>query len=235
MAKAMETEPSGRNAGLQGKALERAPQVLVEAAVNFALPLLIYDAVKPAHGEVGGLLASSIPPIAWSVVEFARRRRVDALSVLVLAGIVLSLLAFLGGGGAHMLQLRERLVTALIGLVFLGSVAIRRPLIYQLARAGMARRPDSAGLAGFEDLKDAPLFKRTMTIMTLVWGLGLLAEAAVAAALVWTLPVRTWLMISPLVGYGFMGALGLWTFWFSRRQRRIGRERRATAAAVQNA
>jgi hypothetical protein len=83
---------------------------------------------------VRALLASSAPPIAWSLVEFARHRRVDALSVLVAAGIVLSLLAMIGGGGPKFLQLRENLVTGIIGLVFLGSA-----LIYQLARAGMRR------------------------------------------------------------------------------------------------
>jgi hypothetical protein len=60
-----------------------------------------------------------------------------------------------GGGSAHLLQLREKLVTALIGLFFLGSAAIGRPLIYQLARASLARRKPSE-LAAFEALRDNP-------------------------------------------------------------------------------
>lgn len=85
------------------------------------------------------LLASSAPPIAWSLVEFARHRRVDALSVLVVAGIVLSLLAMIGGGGPKFLQLRENLVTGIIGLAFLGSALISKPLICQRARASIRR------------------------------------------------------------------------------------------------
>ena len=67
---------------------------------------------------VGDLRALSFTrPRRWSLVEFARHRRLDAVSLLVVSGIALSLLAMLGGGGARFLQLREKLVTAWIGLV----------------------------------------------------------------------------------------------------------------------
>ena len=201
-----------------------------EVLVNFVLPVVVYDWAKPAYGDVGALVASSGPPLLWSVVEFARRRRIDALSMLVLAGIVLSLLAFLGGGGVRFLQLREKLVTALIGLVFLGSIAVRRPLIYQLARAGMARTSPGE-LAAFEGLRGERLFQTTMTLMTAVWGLGLLADAGLSAILVFAVPVRTYLMIGPVVGNATMGGLGLWTWWFGRRRRRMGRALRAAADA----
>src|SRR5271170_2683446 len=75
-----------------------------------------------------------------AIAAFIRERRVDAISVLVLSGIALSILAFAGGGGVKFLQLRENLVTGLVGLIFLGSAAIGRPLIYQLSRAGVRRR-----------------------------------------------------------------------------------------------
>ncbi len=203
--------------------------VATEAAINFVLPYLIFGWAKPYWGEVDALIASSAPPILWSLAEFARHRKVDALSILVLAGIALSLLAYAGGGGVKMLQLREKLVTALIGAIFLGSAAIRRPLIYQLARATLARR-GSADLGGFEALKDNPHFRSAMTVMTVVWGVGLVAEAAVAGALVFTMSVRQFLIVGPILGNGTMGALGLWTFWYSRTQRRKGEARREAAA-----
>ncbi|HUZ12158.1 MAG TPA: VC0807 family protein [Caulobacteraceae bacterium] len=202
----------------------------LEVGVNFVAPLVIYSLAKPRLGDAGGLMASSAAPIAWSIVEFARRRRVDALSMLVLAGIALSLLAFLGGGGVRFLQLRERLVTGLIGLVFLGSAAIGRPLIYQLARATSLRRsPEEA--ASLEGLRDNVYFRRTMLIMTLVWGVGLLLDCAVCSALVFMVSVRTFLVISPVIGYATTGSLALWTFLYARRQRRLGAERRAADEA----
>src|SRR4029078_5548320 len=139
---------------------------------------IIYNYAEAPLGEVRALLASSAPPIGWSLVEFARHRRVDALSLLVVCGIALSLLAMLGGGGAKFLQLREKLVTGVIGLAFVGSALIGKPLIYELALATQRRKYPGAAKE-FEALQAYTGFRRTMMVMTWVWGLGLLADVAV--------------------------------------------------------
>jgi hypothetical protein len=71
-----------------------------------------------------------------------------------------------------------------------------------------------------------------MTVMTLVWGLGLLCDVAVSVVLVFALSIRTYLIVNPLIGYGTMGALSLWTFLYGRRARRRGEVRRAAAAQL---
>jgi len=201
----------------------------LEVLVNAVLPFVIYSLTDKQLGDVGALIASSVPPIGWSIVQFVRSRTVDALSLLVVAGIALSLLALWGGGGAKFLQLRENLVTGAIGLVFLGSVAIGRPLIYYLARAGMQRRGAAGELADFENLRDNAFFKRTMRVMTLVWGLGLVLRTAIAAVLVFTVSIPTYLAIHPILGYATMGALAGWTLLYARRAQAQGRARRAAA------
>jgi hypothetical protein len=209
-------------------AREHGARIGLEVLVNFVGPFVIYSLAKPALGDVNALIASSAPPIGWSIFEFIKNRRVDALSMLVLAGIGLSLLAFIGGGGVKFLQLREKLVTALIGLIFLGSAAFGYPLMYQLARASSMRRsPD--GVAELEALRDNVYFRRTMLIMTLVWGFGLVADAAAGCVLVFVLSIRQFMVANGVLGYGTMGALGLWTAWYARRQRARGRERMAAA------
>lgn len=203
-------------------AQEKGPAAALDLAVNFLLPFLIYSYAATRVGDVRALIASSAPPIVWSIVEFARHRRIDALSILVLAGIALSLLAFFGGGGARMLQLRERLVTGVVGIAFLVSAAVGRPLIYELAKAGLARR-GAAGSAEADrmvSLANDRLFRRSMTLMTVVWGLGLLVDVAIGAVLVFTLTIKQYLLVSPVVGYAVLGSLSLWTFWFARRSKR---------------
>jgi hypothetical protein len=202
--------------------------ILVEALVNFILPFVIYNYAEAPLGEARALLASSGPPILWSLVEFARHRRLDALSVLVVSGIALSLLAMLGGGGVRFLQLREKLVTGIIGLVFVGSALIGKPLIYELARASMRRKSEDEAQR-FEALQVHAGFRRTMTLMTLVWGLGLLADVAVSVVLVFVLSIREYLVVNPILGYGTMGALSLWSFVYGRRAKRRGEARRAAA------
>ena len=204
--------------------------ILVEALVNFILPFAIYNYGEAPLGQVGALLASSAPPILWSIIEFARHRRLDAVSALVVCGIAMSLLAMLGGGGVRFLQLREKLVTGIIGLVFVGSALIRKPLIYELARATMRRKSEEQAQQ-FEALQVHAGFRRTMTIMTLVWGFGLLADVAVSVVLVFALSIREYLIVNPILGYGTMGALSLWSFVYGRRAKRRGEARRAAAAA----
>jgi hypothetical protein len=213
---------------LAGSTKARSVTIIVELLVNIVLPYAIYYAADARFGDVKALLASSLPPILWSLGQFAAKRRIDALSVLVVAGIVLSLLAFIGGGSARFLQLRENLVTGVIALVFLGSAAIGKPLIYQLARAGAIRKNVGAAQE-LEQLRDNAHFRRGMTIMTLVWGFGLLAQTALACAMVYAVSIGTYLLISPILGYGTMGALALWTFAYVRLMKRRGAARRAAA------
>ena len=159
----MDAKPGliARTIGYLGK---NGRHILIEALVNFILPFVIYSYAETRLGDVRALLGSSVPPILWSFVEFARHRRLDALSVLVVSGIALSLLAMLGGGGVRFLQLREKLVTAVIGLVFV-------------------------------------------------------------------LSIREYLIVNPILGYGTMGGLSLWSFLYGQRAKRRGEARRHAQAA----
>lgn len=193
------------------------PAAGLEIAVNFALPYVIYRATHGRLGDAHALIAASAPPLIWGILEFVRRRRIDALSLLVLAGIVLSLIAFIGGGGVRFLQLREQLVSAVIGLVFLGSAAIGKPLIYQLAHARIRR--EAGGQAGwFEALSDDPRFRHVMMTMTLGWGIAFAAQSAACCALVFVLSIKSYLIISPIIGYSALGAMTAWSFWYARRK-----------------
>lgn len=205
--------------------------ILREGGVNIVLPYIIYSTAQPIYGDVNALIASSAPPIVWSIIEFARHRRVDFLSIFVLLGIVLSLLAFVGGGGVKFLQLREKLVTVVFSFIFLGSAAVGKPIIYELARGGMKRSNQTAELQRFEKLRDNNAFRRSMTIMTLAWGFGLLADALVSIALVYTISIKEYLVVSPVLGYATMGSLTLWTVWYARKRRREGEARAAAAQA----
>jgi uncharacterized membrane protein (DUF485 family) len=188
----------------------------LEILCNFILPWLCYRLAKPHWGEIHAIMASAAPPILWSLVEFARNRRIDAISIMVLGGIGLSLVGFALGGSPKLLLMRESLITGLIGLAFVVSALIGKPLIYVLARASMARRsPEDT--SEFDSYRDKPEFRRTMTVMTIVWGIGFILETCIRAALVFSIPVSRFLLIGPIIGYGTMGLLILWTFLYIRK------------------
>ena len=190
-----------------------ARMIALEIAINGVLPVVVYDLVRPALGDVKSLLASMVPPLLWSVAEFVRKRKIDIVSIFVIAGIVLSLLAFIGGGSAKFLQLRENFVTGIVALVFLGSAAIGRPLCYEFARASM-RRQSAEQAASFEELGKNARVRRSMTIMTVVWGSVLLVQTALACVLVFIVSIPMYLVLSPIFGYGTIGGLAVWTFLY---------------------
>jgi hypothetical protein len=198
------------------------PGFVLELAVNFLLPWLAYRLARPHMGETGALIASAVPPMVWSLIELARFRRVDALSVMVVAGIVLSIAAMALGGSPRMLLLRESLVSGAVGVVFLLSLPMRRPLIFFLARATVAREMEG-GAARFEALwRERPALVSAMRLMTLVWGIGLTGETALRAWMALTWPIERFLVVSPLIGYGIYGALTLWTLWYRKTLRNRG-------------
>ena len=70
--------------------------------------------------------------------------------------------------------------------------------------------------------------------MTVVWGVGLLADAAVSVALLYVLSIRTYLVVNPILGYATVGSLTFWNIWFGRKKRREGEARiAATRTASQ--
>ena len=195
------------------------PGFVLELAVNFLLPWLAYRFALPHLGETGALIASAVPPIVWSLIELLRFRRVDALSVMVVAGIVLSIAAMALGGSPRMLLLRESLVSGAVGVVFLLSLPMRRPLIFYLARATVAREMEG-GAERFEALwRERPALVSAMRLMTLVWGLGLTGETALRAWMALTWPIERFLVVSPFIGYGIYGGLTLWTLWYRKTMR----------------
>jgi hypothetical protein len=190
----------------------------VEILVNFVLPYFIYIKTDLIIGQVHALILSSLPPIVWTIARSVYSRKTDALSLLVIFGIFLSLIAFIGGGSVRFVQLRQNLVIGLIGLIFLSSIAVRRPLILPLARATILRS-DFGGIRIMEELQAKEEFQRTMTMLTAVWGVGLLAETAAACILLYCMPIQDFLIVNAVVGYGAMGGLSLWSLWSFKRWR----------------
>ncbi|SDC40323.1 VC0807 family protein [Paraburkholderia lycopersici] len=197
------------------------PAFVAELAVNLLLPWVAYRLAQPHWGEVGGLIASAAPPLAWSAVELVRFRRVDALSAVILLGIVLSLLAMAFGGSTRVLLMRESLAAGAIGIAFLCSLLARRPLVFYLTRATVARETRE-GVARLEQLwRENARFAAAMRLLTLVWGTGLCLDSALRTWLAATWPIERFLVVSPIIGYGAFGGLMAWTLWYRTRMRRI--------------
>jgi hypothetical protein len=211
--------PPGAARAAAGTKFRISAKTIAELAVNILLPWLVYRELNKPYGEFDALAASAAPPILWSAYELARFRKLDALSLLVLGSIVLSLMALAFGGSPRLLMVRENLFSLPIGAAFLASTFMARPLIYYMARATFAREsPDH--LALFEQAWRRPHVLRGLRVMSAVWGAGLIFQGALLGWMAWTWPVERYLLVSPVVGYGIIGALAIWTYSYRQALRR---------------
>lgn len=186
--------------------------------VNVAFPWLAYRFAFPHYGQFGALIASALPLIAWMSWDLLRHRHFDALSAIVLVGIVLSLIAKAAGGSAHMRALEEPMVSGMIGAAFLVSLALPRPLVYYLGRSTMARE-DHRSVETYErHWRERPTLVVYVRLMTLVWGLGMTGENLLRILILWQWPNDPHsALASDVLRYGVYAGLTAWTFWCRRR------------------
>jgi hypothetical protein len=186
--------------------------------INLVLPWLAYRLAHPQWGQPGALLASALPLIAWMTWDMARHRHFDALSCVVLLGIVLSIAAATLSGAPSRLTLDEPLVSGMIGVAFLVSLALPRPMVFYMARSTIARESVESARKFEQDWRERPMLATRIRIMTLVWGVGLTAENVLRTLLVWGAESDPRAVLaSNGVRYGFYAGLTLWTIWYRRR------------------
>lgn len=193
--------------------------------INGVLPFVIYWALTNyTHTtEFLALVASGVPSIIDSIIGVVRRKRIDLLAGITLAGIAISLILILLGGSPKVYLIRESFFTVAFGLVCLGSLLFPRPLMFYFARYfATGNHPEN--IPWFDSLWQYKAFRMNMRTTTVVWGLGFLLEAAIRIYLVIILTPGQFLIVSPFVIYGILGILMLWTFAYSRQGRKRSEE-----------
>jgi hypothetical protein len=188
--------------------------------VNVVLPWLAYRLAFPHWGHAGALAASALPLIAWMSWDLLRYRHLDALSAIVLAGIALSLIAVALGGDRLIGAVEEPMVSGMIGASFLVSLALRRPLVFYLARSTMSREDHRSAESFEKHWRERPNLAAYIRLMTLVWGLGMTGENILRSLIVWHWPNDPHAAFaSEVLRYGVYASLTVWTFWCRRRIR----------------
>ena len=115
----------------------------------------------------------------------------------------------------------------LIGLACLASLLARRPVMFYLGR-WFATGGDPAKIAEFDHFWELPGAPRRFRMVTVVWGVALVAETFVRTALAFTISTQHFLEIAPVLGWGVIGAL----LWYTTTVTRAG-EREAEALAAE--
>lgn len=193
--------------------------ILKSLVLDVGVPTLAYFV---AHwlgaSDFVALLAGSVIALLRTLFVAARERKFQLFSAVMVGvftvGIALSFLT----GDERFLLAKESAGTGVAGLAFLGSCVIGRPLIYY---AALRMQPGKE--AEFEQRwREHEGFRRTFTVLSLVWGVGLLFEALLRIPLVFLLPVEVMVTVSTVMIIAAFVLLAVWTRWYvGRRQARF--------------
>lgn len=205
---------------------------LVSIFINGVCPLVAYNLLTPGLPEIEALTIAASIPLLDNVYSLVKNRRLDVFGVFMLAGLLLSIVLVLLGGDKRFILIKESFLTGFLGLVMLGSLFLPRPILFYFAAHFTAGNSPQAR-AEFNGRWELPYFRFVMYVMTIVWGVALLAEAAVRTILAFAIEnTSTFLAVSPFVQYGFLAAAIGWTVWYRKyAQRRFRSQKQALQTA----
>ncbi|HZN13150.1 MAG TPA: VC0807 family protein [Acidimicrobiales bacterium] len=174
---------------------------VIAAVTRRSGPRLIEATVIPALLFYGclvmiGLGAAYVAALLWSYAALARRivRRLPIPPILVLGviGITLKTIVAAVSESSFLYFLQPVLATLVLGMVFLISVVVGRPLIGRLAGEFWPIPPDVA---------IRPPILRLFRNLTLLWAGFNFVSAAVTMAMLVSLPLGTFVAAKQVTGY----------------------------------
>jgi hypothetical protein len=199
--------PARPGAGIQpgprspsGQAGRRALAGLTGLVISFILPLLSYDLIRPHVGSSAMALAlAGAIPVAYTLAILVVRRRLNPIGVIgVISFGIGVLVSWASGGSTLALELQDPALFGAIGIAFLVSVAIGRPL-----------HPVILRLLGRSDPRYSDIARRaqrkTSMVITAILGVTLLAHSVAVAVLALTQPVSTFVALQHPVGLPIFG------------------------------
>ncbi|MFJ9941214.1 VC0807 family protein [Streptomyces erythrochromogenes] len=207
---------------------------ILTIGLNVVAPIITYHQLRD-HGwsEFAALLLSSAWPVLDSAVNLAWRRKLDEFAVVTLVFLVITaVVSLIGAHSARALLIKDSGVTGLFGLLCLATLLAPRPLMFYFGRK-FATDGTPASTAWWNGLWQYEGFRRTMIVMTTVWGVVYLVEAGVRIALAFVVDTDTMVVVSPVMLYAVLGCLGVWTAMYGRRSQAEGERRAAEAAAAE--
>jgi uncharacterized membrane protein YvlD (DUF360 family) len=223
IASAQAGSPSPQKASRMATILSLVSSIVI----NVVLPVFIYLVLTTRFhtSDFLALVISAVPSMLESIAGVARRKRIDLLAGFVLGSIVISLILIALGGSPKLYLIRESFFTSAFGLAYLISLPFKKPLAFYISRYfATGNHPEN--IPWFDSLWQYQQFRHTMRVITVVWGIGLLVEAAIRACLVIALSTVQFLIVSPFILYGIIGALMIWMFLYSQQGRKKGEELR---------
>jgi hypothetical protein len=184
--------------------------------IDAGLPWLALEVLQRAGvSTIWALAAAAAFPAFGLLSAWRRSGSVDVVAATVLASLGTGLIVALFLGNARIALVKAAPAFALFGAACLASLLTRRPLMFFVARH-FAPGDAAARAAEWEQRLSRPAFRGAMRVLTLVWGVVCLLEAALGVAVAFLLPLPVAVVAEPVLAIVTVGALLAWTRGFAR-------------------
>jgi hypothetical protein len=194
-----------------------APQALIAGVA----PIVAYGFLRPhVSSDAVALAMVMVFPLGELAYERVHHGHFEPIGIIALVGITVGLLGAIAlHGNDLLLKIRDSAVTGVFGIVCLATLALRKPAMYYLGRS-FSTGNDPIKIAEFDDIWALPGVPRRFRFVTTVWGVALVAEAALRVTLAVVLPTQEFLIVAQVVSWTVIGVLIWFTLAYSRRGER---------------
>ncbi|GGX99970.1 VC0807 family protein [Streptomyces hiroshimensis] len=167
---------------------------------RFLLLQLLFDLVLPLGSYYGlralgtsqwwALTLGTALGLLSVVYGIVKRRKIEVMALFTLSLMTVGTVLSLVTGDPRTLLIRDSWLTAVIGLWILGTVPTRRPYMLTALRTIVLAKAGEAALAAWEARwRDDHAFRRSLRVLTAIWGAAFTLDAGVRVAFAATLPV----------------------------------------------
>lgn len=185
-------------------------------ALDVGLPLGTYYLLHLLGlGDWQALLSATAVAGLRTVWGVVRQRSLNPFAAFLLLVFGLGLVLSLVSGDARFLLLKDSITTGVVGLAFLASTLLRRPLTLAVVQRLTPARADALA----EAFHTNPAVRRAHLVCSTVWGAGLLLEALARIPLVYLLPIDVMVGVSTAMMVIAYAALVAWNGAYARRAR----------------
>jgi hypothetical protein len=175
--------------------------------------LLRHRGFDPTEAYAGAILIAA----GWMVINALRSRKFDVIAAFVLVTLAVQLVVSLIAQDLRLALATDSVISGVAGLAMLLSCVARRPAIHLIAQqvvgsSGPRREQLDHRWATL------PGYRKMIRIMTLVFGVTLLAEALLRVGLLLVLGPDAVIGISRLLQLVTIAGLVLWAVYYGKRK-----------------
>ena len=208
------SSPGGLRAIVQHVAFKA---LMRSVLINMIAPAVLYRLATPhfATGSMGPLAISALPPVLALAYSLLKLRAVDFLGLFAVENVIVNIASLLLAHTEKGALIGRSLQNVPLALIFLGSLAFRKPLVLYMARQ-FATGNDPASAADFDRASVEPQNLKTYRLMTWAWTAGLLIKSAGSVYLALTFVTKDFLIASPLWDIISDASLVSWSILYGR-------------------